>query len=300
MRKLLFLLMVLPLITVGQNYRLDSITGSNGLLIYSLYDNSGNAIKDYYKYSTIDWKYENSFDINNNKTEVIIFENNGGSWDEFQRFTYIYNNNQIVTSEYFTWSSGSGQPAGWIYDQKAENSYINNDLVLAEMYSWDGGQWNIIQKSEYNYTNNNQDLVLTSNWDGTTWSPIAKTERVFLNNNLSTETYSSYSGVSWSISFSASYSCNNTLLNNTIYGLTMADFSQFSDQVTEMVYSFGDTYTYHYSNYSPTNSIEDISSVNKEVLKVIDIAGREVKVTINQPLIYIYNDGSVKRKMILE
>ena len=82
--------------------------------------------------------------------------------------------------------------------------------------------------------------------------------------------------------------------------MTMADFTLFNNQVTEAIYSFGDTYTYHYSNYSPSTSIEDISSVNKEVLKVIDITGREIKATSNLPLFYIYNDGSVKRKMILE
>ena len=39
---------------------------------------------------------------------------------------------------------------------------------------------------------------------------------------------------------------------------------------------------------------------NKELLKVIDIFGRETKGNNNQPLFYIYDDGTVEKKIILE
>jgi len=48
-----------------------------------------------------------------------------------------------------------------------------------------------------------------------------------------------------------------------------------------------------------TTSIEE-ESTNKELLKAIDILGRESKEIKNQPLFYIYDDGTVDKKMIIE
>jgi hypothetical protein len=44
--------------------------------------------------------------------------------------------------------------------------------------------------------------------------------------------------------------------------------------------------------------IEEHTS-NKELIKVTDLLGRETKQT-NQPLFYIYDDGTVEKKIILE
>jgi hypothetical protein len=48
-----------------------------------------------------------------------------------------------------------------------------------------------------------------------------------------------------------------------------------------------------------TTSIEE-ESINKELLKVIDMLARESKEIKNQPLFYIYDDGTVDKKMIIE
>ena len=40
--------------------------------------------------------------------------------------------------------------------------------------------------------------------------------------------------------------------------------------------------------------------INKAVLKVIDLLGRETKELTNQPLFYIYDDGTFEKKIILE
>ena len=48
-----------------------------------------------------------------------------------------------------------------------------------------------------------------------------------------------------------------------------------------------------------TTSIEE-ESINKELLKAIDILGRESKEIKNQPLFYIYDDGTIDKKMIIE
>jgi hypothetical protein len=52
-------------------------------------------------------------------------------------------------------------------------------------------------------------------------------------------------------------------------------------------------------NISPTN-ISDINvGGNRKLQKTVDILGRETKQT-NQPLIYIYDDGTVEKKIIIE
>ena len=44
----------------------------------------------------------------------------------------------------------------------------------------------------------------------------------------------------------------------------------------------------------------DEKSIDKELIRVIDVLGRETKENKNQPLFYIYDDGTVEKKMILE
>ena len=46
--------------------------------------------------------------------------------------------------------------------------------------------------------------------------------------------------------------------------------------------------------------IKNITSNKKQFLKVIDILGRNVKGTKNTPLFYIYDDGTVEKKIIIE
>ena len=49
---------------------------------------------------------------------------------------------------------------------------------------------------------------------------------------------------------------------------------------------------------SGTTPIQDYSK-NKELFKVTDLLGRETKKT-NQPLLYLYDDGTVEKRIIIE
>ena len=55
---------------------------------------------------------------------------------------------------------------------------------------------------------------------------------------------------------------------------------------------------YYYYNSNPSSIIENYKS-NKELLKVTDLLGRETKQT-NQPLFYIYDDGTVEKRIVIE
>ena len=65
--------------------------------------------------------------------------------------------------------------------------------------------------------------------------------------------------------------------------------------------SFGmiDSNMYFSSNCSISTSIKEVSS-NKELLKVIDVIGQETNVRKNSPIFYIYDDGTVEKKVIIE
>jgi len=50
---------------------------------------------------------------------------------------------------------------------------------------------------------------------------------------------------------------------------------------------------------SEESFIEDVNSENKKIIKKIDFLGREVNNTqTHLPILYIYDDGSVKKSII--
>jgi len=55
---------------------------------------------------------------------------------------------------------------------------------------------------------------------------------------------------------------------------------------------------YFSENCSGTTSIQE-HTTNKELLKVTDLLGRETKQT-NQPLFFIYDDGAVEKRIVVE
>jgi len=56
---------------------------------------------------------------------------------------------------------------------------------------------------------------------------------------------------------------------------------------------------YFSNNCSGTTDIEEYTT-NKELLKVTDLLGRETKGKKNEPLFYIYDDGTVDKQIIIE
>jgi len=56
---------------------------------------------------------------------------------------------------------------------------------------------------------------------------------------------------------------------------------------------------HYFSNNCISSTIQEHSS-NKEILKVTDLLGRETKGTKNEVLFYIYDDGTVERRIIIE
>ena len=51
--------------------------------------------------------------------------------------------------------------------------------------------------------------------------------------------------------------------------------------------------------YNPTGII-NINNTSKTLIKITDVLGKEMSYRKNTPLFYIYNDGSVEKKIIIE
>jgi hypothetical protein len=55
-----------------------------------------------------------------------------------------------------------------------------------------------------------------------------------------------------------------------------------------------------YTELTNLTTIEESEKNSKRLIKIIDILGREVNETQNIPLLYIYDDGTVEKKIIIE
>ena len=64
-----------------------------------------------------------------------------------------------------------------------------------------------------------------------------------------------------------------------------------------LAYASGETvYKYTCDN---TNSITETNNISKKIISIKDILGREVDFTHNTLLFYIYNDGTVEKKIVI-
>ena len=61
-------------------------------------------------------------------------------------------------------------------------------------------------------------------------------------------------------------------------------------------------YHNHYSklnNFQGSTNVEEITR-DKELVKIVDQLGREIKRTKNSPMFYIYNDGTTEKRVVIE
>ena len=71
-----------------------------------------------------------------------------------------------------------------------------------------------------------------------------------------------------------------------------------SQWIVSQIEDYSDLNT-HTSNCINSTAVEVIEPLKIKFLKVTDILGRETKAT-NQLLFYIYNDGTVEKKVVIE
>jgi len=70
--------------------------------------------------------------------------------------------------------------------------------------------------------------------------------------------------------------------------------------ITNNIYKDTVTWTGSISSISSNNEMNLLDFKNSLPIKIIDILGRETKGINNQPLFYIYDDGTVEKRIIIE
>ena len=48
------------------------------------------------------------------------------------------------------------------------------------------------------------------------------------------------------------------------------------------------------------STIHNLENSNKNLIKIVDVLGRETKPKKNTPLFYMYDDASVEKKVVIE
>jgi hypothetical protein len=157
------------------------------------------------------------------------------------------------------------------------------------------------------YTPGNTYTITTSSWadgfeitceentgntkTGTFFNTNASSTQLVNNGNAITHTAAGISSNTWSFDWEAPSIGTGDI---TFYGAFIAagypGGSNSGDFLTLSTLSI--------SEFIQPSSIAEYT-INKELLKVTDLLGRETKQT-NQPLFYIYDDGTVEKKIILK
>ena len=86
---------------------------------------------------------------------------------------------------------------------------------------------------------------------------------------------------------------------NPYLGCINVDDANWSTTNWTVANSNIDTQQYFSNNCSGTTDIQE-HTTNKELLKVTDLLGRETKGTKNEVLFYIYDDGTVEKRIVIE
>ena len=195
----------------------------------------------------------------------------------------------------------------YCYNNQLTSLDVSNCILLEGIYS-ENNQLSILDLST-NYSLG--DLVLNNNQiTSIDISANTSLQGLFLDNNQITSLDISQNSSLYFFEIS----------NNPFYCLNLANgnnlnFDDCTVQNTPYLYCIEvddssnitgintpDSQTYYSNNCNNLCSTTEIFEINqiKKLLKVTDLLGRETKGTKNEVLFYIYNDGTVEKRIIIE
>ena len=281
MKKILLILLCLPMIGFGQYlHNLDSV------IRYSR-----DTLNNYQLWGK--YKSEPTYDASNNMTlELQYYWNTStNAWGESGKYerTYDASNNMTLELRYY-WNTSTN---AWKENSKYERTYdASNNNTLEIYYNWNTSTnaWEESSKYEHTYdANNNMTLSLSYSWNSNSWVNTSSISGGYYTTGICAYTLPD-PGWAWE-----SYSGHNAWINE------MFGFSLIANTHPMYHVSSYDSARYYYSN-SGITAIEDQNIVinnDKELLLITDLLGREAKKT-NQPLFYIYDDGTVEKRIVID
>ena len=96
---------------------------------------------------------------------------------------------------------------------------------------------------------------------------------------------------------------NNTNMSFAIYNnpnLNCINVDDMAWSTANWTVANGIIDSQHYFDNNCLSSAIQEHNTSKELLKIIDVLGRETKGTKNEPLFYIYDDGTVEKRIVIE
>ncbi len=328
MKKLLLILLCFPMIGFGQssgctdsqycnynpNATIDDGTctgncGCDGLQVYITDDCSG--FWGYINVTSSAWVMTSCSDGPGGFQETyeyfFIGNSTTGSSNISSCDSYSWNGVVYTNSGYYTYMYNNINSCDSLHTLNLtiiESDSISTFISSCDSYTWDGVVYN---NSGY-YTNiynniNSCDSLHTLNLNINT-SP--NTSIILGNtqvNYLSTEIYNVAQNIgstfSWHLnSGGIIVSGQNTNSIQAQWGNNIGNYDLYVIE-TDSNGCNGDTININISVGVVSISENPILSKNKELLKVTDLLGRETKQT-NQPLFYIYDDGTVEKRIVIE
>ncbi len=154
--------------------------------------------------------------------------------------------------------------------------------VFCETYTW-------IDGNTYTASNNTATYTVTNTVG---CDSIITLDLTITGNPTSTITQN---GINLEITIADTYNWNTGETTQTI---TPTANGWYWCIVTDVNGCIGDTSFYEVTNI--VSAINELGYIDRKLLKVVNVIGRENKETKNEPLFYIYDDGTVQKKIILE
>ena len=304
MKKLLLALLCFPMIGFGQpQYQLDSITWSTGTgIIKYTYDSQGRCLKETNDNLVLGGAITESiysYDSNNNLSEVQM---HSGTMGPLLKWILSYDsNNNLIEVESYQWDTTQ-----YILESIATYNYnTSNQIIFIEQHDASN---TLMHRTEFTWQAGKLVLEISYDWDSynNTWFDTTKEEYLYSNVNLYQINNYNYQNNSFSLTHSEYFSYNSTPLAITAYGImqypggmNIIASNMFTYQITE----YGDSSNTAYCHYSPWSGGSSLISEyvkKKNLIRITDILGRETKGKKNQPLFYIYDDGTVEKRIIVE
>jgi thiol-disulfide isomerase/thioredoxin len=169
--------------------------------------------------------------------------------------------------------------AGGVLDEIALRAVLNNSISVGAS----------------NSSSSSETACDTYDWNGQTYNTSGNFDQSFANSSGCDSVHTLMLTINSSNSGSASYTSPNPIIwegqNITTSGSYTSTFTNVlgCDSVATLEFTLGSAL-----------SVNDASYNTKKILKVVDLLGRESAGKKNETLFYIFNDGTVEKRIIVE
>jgi hypothetical protein len=224
--------------------------------------------------------------------------------------SYTWEGQTITSSQVLTHTYIGGSAVG-CDSTHTLSLVINNSIIgyssaiACDSYTWEGQTITSHQVLTHTYIGGNavgcdstHTLSVTIN-SAITSTILGNTQTVSLIQETYVVSQSIGSVYNWQLSGGNIVSGQNTNVIDVIWGNTSGTYTLYVIE-TDINGCIGDTVYLSVTVGAISNIENQISSTDKKLLRITDMLGQETPYRRNTPLFYIYDDGTVEKRIIIE